>query len=191
MILAFIFLYEEHGNATCTFGSIDSGLLNYSTTYGLIVNTATTAQCPGSATAWNLCYYYANPTMNPEIYLGVYRLSSGSSYSLVPGSSKGYNAPQAPTFSPCKQTYIALSQQFVVQTGDVIAACLVMTSLIGGSTSRVGIIGTPSGTAQIQVNNGITCGSLSPALPSNINLTTQGGFSAMSIMLQVSLSMSS
>lgn len=84
------------GNATCTFGSINSQLPSTTTTYGLLVNTAKTAQCPGRATAWNLCYYYASSTTNPAMYLGVYRPSSGSSYSLVPGSSMNYTVTSSP-----------------------------------------------------------------------------------------------
>ena len=181
-----------HGNATCTFGSINSQLPSPTTTYGLHVNTAKTARCPGNATAWNLCYYTTGS--KNIVYLGVYRPSSASSYSLVPGSSMNYTVPSSLTqtspIPPCIQTSIPLSQQFVVQMGDVIAACLKSST----SNERLNVVGTsaPSGTPQIQVFSANTCESLQSALPRTITLSTQEGFSgSFSLMLQVSLSMSS
>ena len=126
-----------HGNASCTFGIIDNQLAVYPRIYGLIVNNETTAICSGNATAWNLCYYH---TASPNIiYLGVYRPPSSSegSFSLVPGSFMSYSAPlQTISVFPCIQISIPVSEQFAVQAGDVIAACVRPPSGHG----RVGIV---------------------------------------------------
>ena len=56
-------------------------------------------------------------------YLAVYR-PSGTQYSLVSGSSSNYSVSPIMSGYNCSHFSIPQSQQFVVQQGDVIAACV-------------------------------------------------------------------
>ena len=148
---------------------------------GFIMNTANPSQCPGNATGWHL-FYYRSTTDNPALeYLAVYRPApNGTQYSLVSGSNFSYSIPQPPSGYLCIQYSIT---QFVVQQGDVIAACVQPSG-----SGRVGIVATASGSLTAQLYTGtpaITCGS---PLPSTI---LQSSFAAQSITLHVSLGVSS
>ena len=165
--------------SSCSFGN-DLNQLTSSTTTGLIMNTASSSQCPGNATGWNLCYYSSD--ISNAAYLAVYRTSSNQ-YSLVSRSSSSYSVSPIMSGYNCSHFSIPQSQQFVVQRGDVIAACVQPSS-----SGRVGIVATASGSLTAQMYTGsssIICGS---PLPSTIQ---QSRFTSMSITLHVSLGVSS
>ncbi|KAL5491596.1 hypothetical protein EMCRGX_G016911 [Ephydatia muelleri] len=108
--------------SSCSFGN-DFNQLTSSTTTGFIMNTANSSQCPGNATGWNMCYYSSKTDNSNAAYLAVYR-PSGTQYSLVSGSSSSYSVSPIMSGYSCSQFLIPQSQQFVVQQGDVIAACV-------------------------------------------------------------------
>ena len=148
------------------------------------MNTANSSQCPGNATGWNMCYYSSKTDNSNAAYLAVYR-PSGTQYSLVSGSSSSYSVSPIMSGYSCSQFSIPRSQQFVVQQGDVIAACVQPSG-----SGRVGIVATASGSLRAQLYNPpgsspITCGS---PLPSTIQ---QSRLNSMSITLHVSLGVSS
>ena len=137
LYIFFVFPLQVHiqGIAACSFGN-NLTQLTSSSQSGLIVNTANVAQCPGNATTWNMCYYSSTTDQSSTVYIGVYR-SGNNQYALVPGSPSNYtiSKPQSsPTYS-CINFSIPLSQQFMVQMGDVIAACVQPS---GGGTSGGG-----------------------------------------------------
>ena len=166
-------------SSSCSFGN-DLNQLTSSTTTGFIVNNANPSQCPGNATRWNMCYYSSDNSN--AAYLAVYR-PSGTQYSLVSGSSSNYSvSPIMPGYN-CSHFSIPQSQQFVVQQGDVVAACVQPSG-----SGRVGIVASTSGSLKAQLYSGtptITCGS---PLPSSI---PQANFATKSITLHVSLGVSS
>ena len=165
--------------SSCSFGN-DLNKLTSSTTTGFIVNNANPSQCPGNATRWNMCYYSSGNSN--AVYLAVYR-PSGTQYSLVSGSSSSYSVSPIMSGYNCSHFSIPQSQQFVVQQGDVIAACVQPSG-----SGRVGIVATASGSLRAQLYTGspsITCGS---PLPSTILLSK---FTSISITLHVSLGVSS
>ena len=167
--------------SSCSFGN-DLNQLTPSSTTGFIMNTANSSQCPGNATRWNMCYYSSGNSN--AAYLAVYR-PSGTQYSLVSGSSSSYSVSPIMSGYNCSHFSIPQSQQFVVQQGDVIAACVQPSG-----SGRVGIVATASGSLRAQLYNPpgsspITCGS---PLPSTIQ---QSRLNSMSITLHVSLGVSS
>ena len=167
--------------SSCSFGN-DLNQLTSSTTTGLIMNTANPSQCPGNATGWNMCYYSSDNSN--AAYLAVYR-PNGTQYSLVSGSSSSYSVSPIMSGYNCSHFSIPQSQQFVVQQGDVIAACVQPSG-----SGNVGIVATASGSLQAQLYNSpgpspITCGS---PLPFTI---LQTRLIAMSITFHVSLGVSS
>ena len=167
--------------SSCSFGN-DLNQLTSSSTTGFIVNNANSSQCPGNATRWNMCYYSSRTDNSNAAYLAVYR-PNGTRYSLVSGSSSSYSvSPIMPGYI-CSHFSIPQSQQFVVQQGDVIAACVQPSG-----SGRVGIVATASGSLKAQLYMGppsITCGS---PLPSTILLSR---LNSLSITLHVSLGVSS
>ncbi|KAL5491613.1 hypothetical protein EMCRGX_G016931, partial [Ephydatia muelleri] len=125
-----------------------------------------------------MCYYSSG--ISNAAYLAVYRPSGSSpmvQYSLVSGSSSSYSvSPIMPGYN-CSHFSIPQSQQFVVQQGDVIAACVKPSG-----SGHVGIVATASGSLTAQLYTGppsITCGS---PLPSTIQ---QSRLTSMSITLHV------
>ena len=96
-----------------------------------------------------MCYnssYISNTT-----HLGVYRPSGSgpmAQYSLVSGSSSSYSISPIMSDYNCSHFSIPQSQQFVVQQGDVIAACV---KPLG--SGRVGIVATASGSLRAQINS--------------------------------------
>ena len=166
--------------SSCSFGNDLNQLTSSST--GFIVNNANSSQCPGNATRWNMCYYSAKTDNSNAAYLAVYR-PNGTQYSLVSGSSSSYSVSPIMSGYSCSQFLIPQSQQFVVQQGDVIAACVQPSG-----NGRVGIVATASGSLRAQLYTGtptITCGL---PLPSTIQ---QSRFTSMFITLHVSLGVSS
>ena len=169
------------GIAACSFGNNLTPIAS-STRNGFIVNTANVAQCPGNATTWNMCYYSSTTDQSSTVYLGVYR-SGNNQYTLVSGSPSDHTIPKpqpSPTYS-CINFPIPQSQQFMVQMGDVIAACVQPSG-----SGRLGIVATSVPT-QIPVMTNAVCGPLSSPLPSTI---VWSGFVTRSIALHVSLGMS-
>ena len=177
--------------SSCSFGN-NLNKLSHSTKYGFIMNTANPSQCPGNATGWNLCYYSATTSNTNTVtaFLAVYRPlpQSGNQmaqYSLVSGPRSSYSiSPIISNYNySCSYLSIPKSQQFVVQQGDVIAACVQPSG-----SGHVGIVATASGSLKAQLYTGtpsIPCRSL---LPSSIKLSN---FTSLSITLHVSLGVSS
>ena len=169
--------------SSCSFGN-DLNKLTSSPTTGFIMNTASSSQCPGNATGWNMCYYSSD--ISNAAYLAVYRPSGSSpmvQYSLVSGSSSKYSISPIMSGYNCSHFSIPQSQQFVVQQGDVIAACVQPSG-----SGRVGIVATASGSLRAQLytdSPSITCRS---PLPSTVS---QGNIATRSITLHVSLGVSS
>ena len=131
-----------------------------------------------------MCYYSSKTDIsNAALYLAVYR-PSGTQYPLVSGSSSNYSVSPIMSGYSCSQFLIPQSQQFVVQQGDVIAACVQPSG-----SGRVGIVASTSGSElRAKLYSGtpsITCGS---PLPSTIR---QANFATRSITLHVSLGVSS
>ena len=129
-----------------------------------------------------MCYYSSKTDNSNAAYLAVYR-PSGTQYSLVSGSSSSYSVSPIMSGYSCSQFLIPQSQQFVVQQGDVIAACVQPSG-----SGRVGIVATASGSLRAQLYTGspsIPCGS---PLPSTI---PQANFATKSITFHVSLGVSS
>ena len=171
--------------SSCSFGN-DLNKLTSSSTTGFIVNNANPSQCPGNATRWNMCYYSSGNSN--AAYLAVYRPSGSGTmaqYSLVSGSSSSYSVSPIMSGYNCSHFSIPQSQQFVVQQGDVVAACVQSSG-----SGRVGIVASTSGSLKAQLYNPpgpspITCGL---PLPSTIPQTR---LNSMSITLHVSLGVSS
>ena len=149
------------------------------------MNTANPSQCPGNATEWSLCYYKSTTT-SAVAYLAVYRPSlNGNQYSLVSGSYSSYSISSNPAFYfyYCSKFLLQQSQQFAVQQGDVIAACVRPSG-----SGRVGIVARTTGSLKALLYTGnpaITCGT---QLPSSILMTR---LTSTPITLHVSLGVSS
>ena len=167
------------GIAACSFGNDLTPLIPSSQTDGLIVNTANVAQCP---TTWNMCYYSSTTDQSSTVYLGVYR-SGNNQYTLVSRSPSNYtiSKPQTSSTYSCINFSIPQSQQFMVQMGDVIAACVQPSG-----SGRLGILAISAPT-NIPLMTSIACGPLSSPLPSPI---MGPGFTTRSIALHISLGMS-
>ncbi|KAL5491611.1 hypothetical protein EMCRGX_G016929 [Ephydatia muelleri] len=154
--------------SSCSFGNDLNKLTSSTTTTGLIINSANPSQCPGNATRWNMCYYSSDNSN--AAYLTVYRLN-GTQYSLVSGSSSSYSVSPIMSGYNCSHFSIPQSQQFVVQQGDVIAACVQPSG-----SGRVGIVATASGSLRAQLytdSPSITCGSPLPSTVSKGNIATR------------------
>ena len=126
------------GNQTCTaLGNNIQGTAPSTQTYGLFINTVDTTNCTGNATAWNVCYYNSTSAFFSNTQFGVYRPLPGSTnYTLVPGSLSSYYVIRGSSIYTC--TKYPIAQQFVVQPGDVIFACL-------QQNLQLGVIGNVSG----------------------------------------------
>ncbi|KAL5491597.1 hypothetical protein EMCRGX_G016912 [Ephydatia muelleri] len=120
---------------------------------GSIIEISNHTVCPGNATRWNMCYYSSKTDNTNAAYLAVYR-PSGTQYSLVSGFSSSYSVSPIMSGYSCSQFSIPQSQQFVVQQGDVIAACVQPSG-----SGRVGIVATASGSLRAQLYTG------SPSIP--------------------------
>eukprot|EP00731_Ephydatia_muelleri_P018643 Em0011g683a len=89
-----------------------------------------TTNCTGNATAWNVCYYNTTSAFFSNTQFGVYRPLPGSTnYTLVPGSLSSYYVIRGSSIYTC--TKYPIAQQFVVQPGDVIFACLQQNLQLG------------------------------------------------------------
>ena len=174
--------------SSCSFGN-DLNQLTSSSQTGFIMDAANPSQCPGNATGWHLCYYKSTTdTVSAVAYLAVYKYATRvhgaqDRLTLVPGSSSYYSIASNIANYSCSNFSIPLSQQFMVQLGDVIAACVQPSG-----SGRVGIVATASGslTAQLYTGNpAITCGS---PMPSTI---LQSKLTSTPITLHVSLGVSS
>lgn len=117
------------GNQTCTaLGNNLQGTAPSTQVYGLFINTVDTTNCTGNATAWNVCYYNATSDIISNTQFGLYRpLPGTTSYTLVSGSQSSYSVFRGSSLYTC--TKYSISQQFVVQPGDVIFACMQYTRL--------------------------------------------------------------
>ena len=181
-----------HGALACSFGNNLNPLVSpplpptrVTSNSDLIVNTVSAAQCPGNATGWNLCYYASSTDQNSNTYVGIYRPSPASTtYSLVNGSATNYKITQSSQPSSgyntsCSQFSIPLSRQFMVQMGDVIAACVQPSG-----SGRLGIVAVTSNGSRIPVYTNAACFG---SLPTTID-TSATGFQLRSNIIFVSLS---
>lgn len=102
------------------------------------MNFGAPAQCNGTVTSWQYCYYNVNPdddcdessddTVSYRSVFLVYRKTGESTYAPVPGTRKvvtltpGCSSRGAQL--PCQEVALSPSEQFKVQQNDIIAACL-------------------------------------------------------------------
>ena len=109
-----------------TFGNdLKSLTPSSSTKSGLFLMQNATAGCPGNATMWNVCYYNSSTDQRSTVTFGVYHSSfPASNYTLITGSAMTYNVSRNGSNYTCIHFPISLSQQFTVQPGDLIAACV-------------------------------------------------------------------
>ena len=103
---------------------------------GTYVNIPTAISCPGNATQWNVCYYSTNSAAVSTTNFGVYRLSTGTSYSLITASQATYTIPINAAAYACSQ--FPITTQYIVQPGDILVVC------VQGGTARLGVVGTAS-----------------------------------------------
>ena len=135
--------------------------------HGTFANVNASLSCSGNATKWNLCFYGSTTDTNSVTYLGIYRLLSGTTYSLIPGSLTSHTYTVQRTFTyTCSSLAIPQSQQYIVNPGDVLMACVPRFNF-----GRLGIIGVTTGASVLR--NSVTCSSL-PTDPVDVN--PSGGF---------------
>ena len=101
---------------------------------GTFVNIPTALSCPGNATQWNVCYYRSTSAVNSVTNFGVYRLSSGTTYSLITASQVSHAIAKSALTYACTQ--FPISAQYVVQPGDILVVCV----QTGGK--QLGVVGT-------------------------------------------------
>ena len=131
--------------------------------HGTFANVNTSLSCSGNATKWNLCFYGSTTDTNSVTYLGIYRLLSGTTYSLIPGSLTSYTNTVQRTFTyTCSSLAIPQSKQYIVNPGDVLMACVPRFNNVG----RLGIIGVTTGASVLR--NSVACSSL-PTDPVDVN----------------------
>lgn len=96
---------------------------------GLFLNIGSPSQCSGTVVSWHFHYEldgcrYSKSKYRHGIFL-VYRPVSNHSYEVVPGSVKEVTVPcQDDDGIQSWEEMLPLSEQFTVQKGDIIAACL-------------------------------------------------------------------
>ena len=132
---------------------------SYSQRSGTFVDVPTDISCPGNATQWNMCYYSSTSATSSTTNFGVYRLSYGTTYTLIAESLDTYNIARNVSAYACSQ--FTISPQYVVQPGDILVVCV-------QSSARLGVAGTS--TTSILLDTG-TCTSL-PGTTINTNSYT-------------------
>lgn len=134
----------------------------YDQIYGLFLSISNFTLCAGKATAWNICYY--NSTTDDEVVTSfrVYRPSLlWPMYDLVPGSASGFIVfPRSTEAYTCMNFNISESQQFDVQPGDILAAC------VFSNINMLGIVGSVSGASVLRARTSCTI------LPDSIGIYT-------------------
>ena len=109
-----------------TFGSDLPNQIHESSNTGVYLNLESPAQCNGTVTAYHYCYYDINDEETVSVTLLVYR-REGDTYRLVEGSlhliQKGQSQLIEGEFA-CDMEPLEESEQFQVQEGDIIAACI-------------------------------------------------------------------
>ena len=105
----------------------------------LFMNFGAPAQCNGTVTSWQYCYYNVNPddddcaessddTISYRSVFLVYRKIGASTYAPVPGTRKLVTLTPSCSSGgrqlPCQEVALSPSEQFSVQQNDIIAACL-------------------------------------------------------------------
>ena len=109
---------------------------------GTFVDVPTAISCPGNATQWNMCYYSSGSATSSTTNFGVYRRSSGTTYTFITESQATYSIAQSASTYAC--SHFPISQQYVVKPGDIIVVCV--QSGGGGAGNRLGIAGTGANT---------------------------------------------
>ena len=162
------------GNQTCnTFGndliqgSAPSGVSGFLESFGLFVSTSTPTNCAGNATGWNICYYDSTTDVPSTARFGVYRISSGSMYNLVPGSTTSFTISQSVSGYMCSSVTLPQNSQFTVLPGDLLAACLQAPKLIFGS-GRLGVVGSVTGLSILQASS-TACGTLANSVDTSVS----------------------
>ena len=131
---------------------------------GTFVNISSSVSCPGNATRWNICYYNSTTDPSSTTYFGVYRLTSGTVYNLVNGSSTKFTIPKNNSAYACSRFPIPQSQQYIVLPGDILVVC-VQARVNNNGPGRLGIVASLTGASVLR--NSATCTSL-PSSPINI-----------------------
>ena len=135
------------------------------TTTGTFVNISSSLSCPGNATRWNICYYNSITDPSSTTYFGVYRLTSGTVYNLVNGSSTKFTIPQNNSAYACSQFPIPQSQQYIVLPGDILVVCVQARVNNNVGPGRLGIVAALTGASVLR--DSTQCTSL-PSSPINI-----------------------
>lgn len=116
---------------------------------------SSTAGCGGNATMWNACYYNNNTAPLSTVTFGIYHRYAMNNYTLVQGSAMSYTVPRNGSDYSCIQIPIPLTQQFKIQQGDIIAACIQASA-----NESLNIIGSaPMGNTLIQPSPSTACNS--------------------------------
>lgn len=152
------------GDQTCTRFGNDLVQAVASQRTGTFVNISSSVSCPGNATRWNICYYNSITDPSSTTYFGVYRLTSGTVYNLVNGSSTKFTIPQNNSAYACSQFPIPQSQQYIVLPGDILVVC-VQARVNNGGPGRLGIVASLTGASVLR--DSTPCTSL-PSSPINI-----------------------
>lgn len=129
---------------------------------GTFANISSPVQCRGNATQWNVCYYAFTTDANGSMTdFGVYR-ANGTVYSLVPGSLFTKFIPRSNASFNCSSFTLARKNQYVVQPGDIIAACVRNSQPGPRGSSRLGIIANVFGASVL--HSGDRCISLNNSI---------------------------
>ena len=132
-----IFVFTGHGTVctgqSCTsVGNTDRSEHSQSDAKALFLDLQNPAQCSGTVTAWNYCFYRIESALNQTYIVDfvVYRrVGSGNIYRLVENSntivdlSGGQLAALNSDFN-CTRTPLPESEMFEIQESDVLGACL-------------------------------------------------------------------
>ena len=112
---------------------------------GLYLNTDNPATCRGNVTEWNYCYYLSqsdDDDITPRVQFAVYRSNgTGDGYVKVSDVFTASVTDDDTDQNPhCHVIRLRRSQIVEVETGDVIGACILSTSL---DVARAGATDSP------------------------------------------------
>ena len=163
------------GNQTCNNfgndliqGNAPSSFSDNLESFGLLVSTSTPTNCSGNATGWNICYYSRSTDVPSTARFGVYRVSTGSTYNLVPGSTTSFTVSQSISGYTCSSVALSQNSQFTVLPGDILAACVQAPKMYFGS-GRLGVVGAVSAGLSILQASNTACGTLAGSVDTSVS----------------------
>ena len=114
------------GNLVCTMFGNDLAAKSTSNFKSglLLMPLSTAAGCAGNATMWNACYYNASTAPLSTVTFAIYHRYAMNNYTLIQRSTMSYTVPRNGSSYSCIHFPIPLTQQFKIQQGDIIAACI-------------------------------------------------------------------